>query len=673
MGKKNKKDKKKKGKGMEKTMAKVAKKEQRRAKAKKPLNEDEDDIDAILAGIQEEERRKKEVKILPHKRPSPRIFASFNPHPLDKNKVIMFGGEYYDGKTDRTFGDLLVLNTASRKWSKIVGPGPLPRLAHQTATLPSRGGEMWMFGGHFNSPKQGFRHQNELWVLHLADYKWEKVDAKGSPTPRSGHRMVSYRNRLYVFGGYFDSAKTCLYYNDLFVFDTDTRKWSEVKKPPKSGPTAWPSERCGFNFVTWEKKSEGGGLDPMAVIYGGMRVENKKSSDTGITETDLWALSLPSENSNDHKYEWRRLQPPGNVIPNPRLGMGSVVHRDQLIFFGGVEDKETRRDLKGTHFNQLWFYNLETKKSGQMKLKSEMDIPHPPHPPEITKVEVGYQRCTVYFTEADGRGLPILSYTVVARPTGQKVHGSSSPLSITGLENGQKYTFFVAATNTAGKGPNSEPSEQVEPTALRETSLAPERLKLKATEDEKKRRKEEIKETIADTDPLSQVIKESKLSKGSTTGKKVIVDSPTPRFAAMTCLGGGGTVMYVFGGTFEVKAREYMFSDLYALDLNRREKWEVIHPINTDDQVWYGSDEDDDEDEDEDGVSASDSDGDEDTKRAGSNSLKVGAGESMKDYFSRTKEHWMKTAVSSSPGGNTKATRKLAFDLAQEAFKDGGE
>eukprot|EP00466_Bigelowiella_natans_P020426 jgi/Bigna1/73388/fgenesh1_pg.24_\ len=212
MGKKNKKDKKKKGKGMEKTMAKLAKKEQRRGKkgGKAAAGDPEDDIDAILALIASEQKANNEIKIEPCEKPSPRVHASFTAHPLAKDKIILFGGEFYDGRTDRTFGDLMILNTSNSKWSLVSGPGaPLPRLAHQAAAIPSRKGELWIFGGHFNSPKQGFRHQNELWVLHLKDYSWEKVNAK-----------VAYRNKLIVFGGYYDSPKTCLYYNDLFIFDT---------------------------------------------------------------------------------------------------------------------------------------------------------------------------------------------------------------------------------------------------------------------------------------------------------------------------------------------------------------------------------------------------------------------------------------------------------------------
>mmetsp|Transcript_11524 Transcript_11524/g.28394 ORF Transcript_11524/g.28394 Transcript_11524/m.28394 type:complete len:460 (-) Transcript_11524:889-2268(-) len=455
MGKGKKKDKKKKGLGMEKTMAKLAKKEQRRGKqakaakgkkkgGKADAQDDEfDDIDAILAGIAAEKKKATEIRIEACPAPSPRIHASFVVHPLNPEKMILFGGEFYDGKTDRTYGDHLIFNSKNNKWSKVTGPGaPLPRLAHQAVGIPARDGEVWMFAGHFNSPKQGFRHQNELWVLHLKENRWERVDAKGAPSPRSGHRMVAHRNKLVVFGGYYDSPKMCLYYSDLFIFDTDKRTWTEIKRPGKAGPTTWPSERSGFNMSIWEKTT----VDPpttCALVYGGMRVENKgKFTDVGVTEQDLWTLTLPASDDDTNAFNWKRLEAPGAVIPSKRLGMGMVVHNDQMIFFGGVEDKETRWDLKSKHFAELRYYNLISRKAGRIQLKSDIDLPQPPQPPSITKVVVGYERVEVHFTEADGRGLPILSYTVSVRPTGEKVHGPRSPILVNGLQNGQKYTFF---------------------------------------------------------------------------------------------------------------------------------------------------------------------------------------------------------------------------------------
>ncbi len=90
-----------------------------------------------------------------------------------------------------------------------------------------------------------------------------------------------------------------------------------------------------------------------------------------------------------------------------------------------------------------------------------------PGAPQITSATAGNGQATVAFTPAAADqklGNPITSYTVTARAgvnvtsgPGITATGTASPVTVTGLTNGQNYTVTVYAANGAGNGPESAP------------------------------------------------------------------------------------------------------------------------------------------------------------------------------------------------------------------------
>lgn len=90
----------------------------------------------------------------------------------------------------------------------------------------------------------------------------------------------------------------------------------------------------------------------------------------------------------------------------------------------------------------------------------------PPSAPAGVSAVAGNGQATISFDPPalDG-GAAIASYRVVATPGAAAASGAGSPITVTGLTNGTAYTFAVTATNTAGTGPASAPSNPVTPTA----------------------------------------------------------------------------------------------------------------------------------------------------------------------------------------------------------------
>ena len=60
-------------------------------------------------------------------------------------------------------------------------------------------------------------------------------------------------------------------------------------------------------------------------------------------------------------------------------------------------------------------------------------------------------------------GAPILRYTVTASPSGRSCTSTGTSCSVTGLTNGQSYTFTVVATNAIGDSAASQPSASATP------------------------------------------------------------------------------------------------------------------------------------------------------------------------------------------------------------------
>lgn len=98
--------------------------------------------------------------------------------------------------------------------------------------------------------------------------------------------------------------------------------------------------------------------------------------------------------------------------------------------------------------------------------------PSEPYPPTGVSAIAGDGQATVSFSApADNGGEPITGYEVTAvdetNPPngGQTATGASSPIVVTGLSNGDGYTFQVAAINSIGVSPLSGKSSFVIPQA----------------------------------------------------------------------------------------------------------------------------------------------------------------------------------------------------------------
>jgi N-acetylneuraminic acid mutarotase len=418
MGKK--KDKKK-GHGQEKTLQKANKKAAKSLK-KELGGSAGDDVEDIIAELEKKEQAATAVSIESCDPPGPRSHATLTAHP-SKDELLLFGGEFDNGQTTAVFNELYVYNIAKNEWRRVSSPNsPLPRSSHQAVALEMNNeAQLWLFGGEFTSPNQSqFYHYNDVWCLHLSNMTWEKVAVKGGPSARSGHRMIVHKRKLVIFGGFYDNGQVVRYFNDLHVFDLDTRTWLKIGAAAQSASASLapivkrkdaadstvvetaPGPRSGFHFFVNEEKN-------CAVVYGGYRKEKVKGEvERSTTLQDMWALDLtaftwtmlrkqppapkPAPSAKNQKPAGAKgkggkgdkadkaaeakdkvlAKPQVTVVTGPALASAGpsvrsgasmcVIPKKRCVLFGGAVDEESDEDMQTVCLDDMYMLRLDTMK-----------------------------------------------------------------------------------------------------------------------------------------------------------------------------------------------------------------------------------------------------------------------------------------------------------------------
>ena len=390
------KDKKTKAKAAEKKARAAAKQTKKATKGEKKqgakaaaLNADSDDedvdLDAVLAAYAEEQAKYLKVTEQACRPPGPRSSSTIVASPSNRNELFVFGGEYHDGTMASFYNDLFVYLIDKGEWHQIAsGNTPLPRSGHAACRGGNTGG-IYISGGEFSSPKQNqFYHYHDFWHLDTENREWTKLEPRGkgkNPPARSGHRMTYFKNYIVLFGGFQDTSQQTRYLNDTWCYDVRDNMWHEMKY---GSTTQKPDPRSSFSFLPH---------DSGAVLYGGYsRVKatstagGKKGGSKGsggparnilkpLVHRDTWFLRItppPSDaaSGTPPTLRWERRKQPANVPNPPRAGSTMTYHKGRGVFFGGVHDvEESEEGMESEFFNGLFVWNIDRNRFFPLALR----------------------------------------------------------------------------------------------------------------------------------------------------------------------------------------------------------------------------------------------------------------------------------------------------------------
>lgn len=183
------------------------------------------------------------------------------------------------------------------------------------------------------------------------------VARRGIPFLRAGHSLVSFSNRIFLFGGYcdynaFESAYPDeadellrggrpgigIHFNSLHEFSYDTGEWRVLHR---GSPTNHPR---GCNLPKARRHASIVVHGCSLFVYGGFDID-------GDVLADLWEYNLETNNwaqlpgaSSSTAYPVYDPANRTNTIPVARAEHTAVTYRNHMIVFGGYDGRKKLND-----------------------------------------------------------------------------------------------------------------------------------------------------------------------------------------------------------------------------------------------------------------------------------------------------------------------------------------
>ncbi|XP_059148384.1 kelch domain-containing protein 2-like [Physella acuta] len=275
------------------------------------------------------------------------------------NKVYIFGGvEQGQGEEPKETNDIIVFDLATLKWSQpqVTGTVPPPRSA---ASLVAVGTKLYLFGGL--SHMSGWF--DDIFTFDTTNNSWSILDTEGiKPRARDKLQAVAIDSNIYYFGGFgpkSDEAEAADlegdddeeddipeaqdqdgaefgWFNDLYILDTVTSKWSQ----PMQLNLGVPTQRAAHAMCA---------INRHLVIFGGRDIEERQN-DLHIFNVDTrkWVMDLNA----------------AGQTPAPRSFHSLTAVGERAVLFGG-------RGRNDQHFDTFDVYDFVKREWLPVKIEGD--------------------------------------------------------------------------------------------------------------------------------------------------------------------------------------------------------------------------------------------------------------------------------------------------------------
>eukprot|EP01006_Ploeotia_vitrea_P055045 TRINITY_DN67954_c1_g1_i1.p1 TRINITY_DN67954_c1_g1~~TRINITY_DN67954_c1_g1_i1.p1 ORF type:complete len:872 (-),score=92.49 TRINITY_DN67954_c1_g1_i1:163-2778(-) len=209
---------------------------------------------------------------------------------------------------------------------------PEPRSGHTAVVHKNLNGKpcMVIFGGRLSK----FSYCNSVYMYNFESRIWTQIPCNGAvPHERAGHTSVVYKNHMVVFGGYFNQSKEKkVYFNDIHVLNLETWTW---QKMGVSGQ-ALPYNRCGHVAALFEATNR----QVKMLVFGGWGEASMPMDPYGQPAASLEDAQVYSPNNDTFTFAVAAPYIKPKPIRNNKQMMSSSMPAGRVSMSGGA-DKST--------------------------------------------------------------------------------------------------------------------------------------------------------------------------------------------------------------------------------------------------------------------------------------------------------------------------------------------